>query len=254
MGNIVEWIDPWIIALGFAVTMFAAWGIGWSRQRRLPHELGPDPGIKFTDAGMALLGLLLGFTFSMSLGRHEQRRAMAVADSNSIGDFYTTASLLEGPQRARLQDIIRRYARHKLALAQGPSSEEFEQTLREIQRLHADMTEVVADAVAEGTPVAVVLANTLNAVTSSSASWLAAYRDRLPWSIVLLLLFASIAPAFLMGQQQGVSQRPHLSGTLSFFLLVTLVTYVTLDLNQPTSGLIRVSLEPIERLVEATSK
>jgi hypothetical protein len=105
-----------------------------------------------------------------------------------------------------------------------------------------------------GTPIAVSLTNTLNGVTSSDASWLAALRDRLPWSIVLLLFVASTVPAFLMGQQQGVSQRPHLSGTLSFILLVTLVTYVTLDLNQPGKGFIRVSQESLERLLDSMSK
>lgn len=84
-------------------------------------------------------------------------------------------------------------------------------------------------------------------------SAVSAYRDRLPWSIVLLLFLASVVPSYLMGQQQGVSQRPHLSGTLSFFVLVTLAIYVTLDLNQPTSGFIRGSQEPLERLLRSMS-
>ncbi len=255
MGNVVEQVAPWLVALGFVVGMVAAWGLGWSRQRRLPPELSPDPGIKFTDAGMALLGLLLGFTFSMSLGRHEQRRAAVVSDSNSIGDFYTCASLLKEPQRARLQAVVRDYAQRKLAVARGATSEDaLQQALRDVQEMHTKMTDIVDEAIGEGTPIAVSLTDTLNGVTSNNALWLAAYRDRLPWSIVLLLFFAAVVPAFLMGQQQGVSQRPHLSGTLSFFLLVTLVTYVTLDLNQPGSGLIRVSQESLERLVASMSK
>ena len=120
--------------------------------------------------------------------------------------------------------------------------------------MHGRMTEIVAAAVAEGTPIAVSLANTLNEVTSSHAARLAAYRERLPWSILLLLFVASVVPAFLMGLQQGISQNPHLSGTISFVLLVTMVIYVTLDLNQPGRGLIRVSQEPMERLVQSISK
>ncbi|HWB10850.1 MAG TPA: hypothetical protein VG826_16590 [Pirellulales bacterium] len=250
MGNIVEHVAPWLVALGFAVGMVAGWGLGWWRQRRLPPELSPDPGIKFTDAGMALLGLLLGFTFSMSLGRHEQRRAAVVSDSNSIGDFYTCASLLKDPPRGRLQAVIRDYAQRKLSLARGmPSEDTLQQALREMQEMQTEMTAIVDEAIRQDTPIAVSLTNTLNGVTSNNASWLAAYRDRLPWSIVLLLFFAAVAPAFLMGQQQGVSQRPHLTGTLSFFILVTLVSYVTLDLNQPGRGLIQVSHESLARLV-----
>jgi hypothetical protein len=58
-------------------------------------------------------------------------------------------------------------------------------------------------------------------------------------------------PAFLMGLKQGSSTRPHLSGTLCFFVVVSLVTYVILDLNQPGGGRITVSQEPFERLLRS---
>ena len=254
MSHTLEQVDAWVLALGLAASMLAGWGIGWKRQRRLPLDQAPDPGIKFTDAGMTLLGLLLGFTFSMSLARHEQRRTMAITDSNAIGDFYTCASLLHEPHRLILQAIIRGYAERRLAITRLSSEAEFEREVQECEQMHGRMTEVVAAAVADGTPVAVSLANTLNEVTSSHAARLAAYRERLPWSILLLLFVASVVPAFLMGLQQGISQNPHLSGTISFVLLVTMVTYVTLDLNQPGRGLIRVSQEPMERLVQSMSK
>ncbi|HVX61452.1 MAG TPA: hypothetical protein VHC19_12645 [Pirellulales bacterium] len=255
MRSLAEQIDAWVIALGFAASMLAAWGAGWKRQRRLPLEQAPDPGIKFTDAGMALLGLLLGFTFSMALGRHEQRRAMAIADSNAIGDFYTCASLLREPHRTRLQAVVRDYTLRRLSITRAPSSAaDFEQGVRDCEQMHERMTELVAGALAVGTPIAVSLANTLNGVTSSHAARLAAYRERLPWSIVALLFTASVVPAFLMGLQQGVSQKPHLSGTFSFVLLVSMVTFVTLDLNEPGRGLIRVSQEPMERLARSMSE
>jgi len=40
-------------------------------------------------------------------------------------------------------------------------------------------------------------------------------------------------------------------GTLCFILLVSVAIYVTLDLNRPDRGLIRVSQEPIERLLSS---
>lgn len=255
MANLFEQVHPGLVAVMFAAGMFAAWWLGWIWQRRIPPDLAPDPGIKFTDAGMALLGLLLGFTFSMSLGRHDQRRLAVVSDSNSIGDFYTCASLLPEPHRSQLQAIIRDYARNRLLVAHGRGSEEeIEQALADAIDMHGRMTAAVSAAIEVGTPIAVSLTNTLNALTSNNASRLAAYRDRLPWSIVLLLFVAAVVPAFLMGQQQGVSRRPHLSGTLSFIVLVTLVIYVTVDLNQPARGQIRVSQEPLERLLTSMSR
>jgi hypothetical protein len=252
MGGFIERIDPVFVALGFSVAMLGAWGIGWRRGRRAAPDPAEDPGIKFTDAALALLGLLLAFTFSMALGRHDQRRAMVITESNAIGDFYTCASLLKEPHRSRLQGLIREYAQYKLDAARHLRSDsDLEELLRWVQKMHSRMTTSVAEALGEGTPIAVSLTNTLNNVTSTHASRLGAYRDRLPWSIVFLLFLGAVVPAFLMGLQQAKAPRPHLSGTVCFFVIVTLVIYVTLDLNQPGSGTIRVSQEPFERLIQS---
>lgn len=252
MGTCIEHIDSLFLAPAFLIAMLVAWGIGWWIGRRDKSASERDPGVKFTDAALALLGLLLAFTFSMSLSRHEQRRDMVVAESNAIGDFYTCASLLKEPHRSRLQGILREYARHKQEAAQRLLTEaDLEQELRWYQQSQGRMTAAVAEALAEGTPIAVSLTNTLNEVTSMNAARLAAYRDRLPWSILLLLFLGAVVPSFLMGLQQAQSSKPHLSGTVCFFLMVTFVVYVTLDLNQPRRGTITVSQEPMERLVKS---
>lgn len=72
MDELIYRIDAWVIALVFAGAMLAFWGLGWRWGRRLTPDSGQDPGVKFTDASLALLGLLLAFTFSMTLGRHDQ--------------------------------------------------------------------------------------------------------------------------------------------------------------------------------------
>jgi hypothetical protein len=116
------------------------------------------------------------------------------------------------------------------------------------------MTEIVGEALSDGTPIAVSLTNTLNAVTSNQASRLAAYRDRLPTSILFLLFVCSVATVLLIGREQGAANNSETVGTLCFIILVSLAVYVTLDLNQPETGWIRVSQEPLERLLSSMSK
>jgi hypothetical protein len=255
MGNVFAELDAWVTSLMLAGLMLASCGIGWWGARRLRRDGGEPPSGKFDDAAMGLVGLLLAFTFAMSLGKHDQRRLMLVADSNAIGDFYTCASLLKDPVRAKLQSVIREYAELRLSTARTASGEAaLEKALEHAQQLQGRMTDLVAEAVNDGTPVAVPLTNTLNGVTSSHASRLAAYRDRLPASIVLLLYLAAAVSTVLLGRQQGASGKLHLAGLLSYILLVTLVVYVTLDLNQPHRGLITVSQEPLERLIRSIAK
>src|SRR5208283_9632 len=107
MESMIERLDAWVAALIFAVAMLAFWSFGWLWGRRSSPEPGENPGTKFTDASIALLGLLLAFTFSMALGRHDQRRRAAVAESTAIGDFYTCATLLKEPSRSKLQTVVR---------------------------------------------------------------------------------------------------------------------------------------------------
>ncbi len=71
MDMMIHQVDAWMVALVFGGAMLTSWGIG----RRFPPAAGHDPGLKFTEASMAILGLLLAFTFAMALGRHDDRRA-----------------------------------------------------------------------------------------------------------------------------------------------------------------------------------
>ena len=246
-------LDAWAIALTFAVAMIAFFVLGSWRGRRSPAPAG-DTGTKFTDASMALLGLLLAFTFSMALNRYDDRRQAMVAETNAIGDLYTNATLLPEPTRSEFQKLLSVYTTNRLeGRRQRALRNQPEQVLLEAREMQAKATAIVARMVEERTPITVPLVNTLNNVTSSYATYLAAYRERLPGIVLVLLLLGSLIPAFLMGRQSA-SNLVHKSGPLAFGLLVTLVIYVTFDLNQPSGGLITVAEEPLVELLKSMSK
>jgi len=83
MDSLIARLDAWVIALTFAGAMTAFFTLGSWWGRRSPAPAG-DHGGKFTDASMALLGLLLAFTFSMALNRYDDRRS--AARSHDIGN------------------------------------------------------------------------------------------------------------------------------------------------------------------------
>jgi hypothetical protein len=254
MGRFIAGLDIGIIALTFALVMLLVWGIGKWMGHRLRSEGNTKPS-EFDDASRALLGLLLAFTFGVSFTKYDQRRITVVADSNAIGDFYTCAALLKDPTRTKLQTVIWEYAELRLDLARKQiSSSDLEGALVRFEQMHRKMTELVRQALSDGTPIAVPLTNTLNAVTSSQAARLDAFRDPLPASIVMLLFVSAIITALLIGREQGRAGNSEVAGTLCFILLVTIAIYVTLDLNRAQLGLIRVSQEPIERLLSSMPK
>ena len=117
MGDLAT-LDIRIVVLILVVSMLTAWNIGTRLGERLLHEGGTKPS-KFDDASMALLSLLLAFSFGMSIARHDQRRLAVVADSNAIEISTTCASILKEPSRTKLQGVIRQYAQVRLDLARG---------------------------------------------------------------------------------------------------------------------------------------
>jgi hypothetical protein len=120
--------------------------------------------------------------------------------------------------------------------------------------MHNQMVELVSEALVDGTPIAVSLTNTLNAVTSRNAERLFAVRDRIPPTIVLLLLTSAVVAALLVGREQGVLGEQDLAGTLGFVVLVSFAIFVTLDLNQPNRGFATVDQEPIQRLLSTMTE
>jgi hypothetical protein len=250
MGTIFAEFDSSLVALALGLAMFAAWAFGRWHGRQLRIGAGEVPISKFEDACLALLGLLLGFTFSMAIAKHDQRRLMVIADSNAIGEFYTCASLLKEPIRTELQSVIRDYAKLRSELARRRVDEAtIESALRQMQVMQGQMTGLVFQALEAGTPIAGSLTSTLNGVSSNHAARLAAAKDRLPTTIVWLLLVSAVFSSMLVGRDQGASDKADLAGTVCFIVLVGFAIYVTLDLNQPERGLITVSQEPIERLI-----
>ena len=139
MGHIFDDINAWTIASTVALAMVVAWVIGRRIGRRLRLKSDGKAAVsKFLDASLAVLGLLLAFTFSTALVKHDQRRLMVVADSNAIGDFYTCASLLKEPIRTRLRQVIHDYAALRVDLSKRAyDAQAFEIALGQFQQMHS---------------------------------------------------------------------------------------------------------------------
>lgn len=249
-----EWseIDPWVVAVSLGIGMTIGGALGWWRGKVVRGEGEEKCATSFDGAVMTLLGLLLAFTFSMALMKHEARRTAAVLDSNAIGDFTSCVGLLDGSMRDRLRAVLRQYIEVRLTMADpSTTGEAFERHLYETQKMQSDMHALVKESVQDGTPVTVPLVMTFNGLTSAHASRLAAVRDRLPPHVELMLLLTSIITVSILGKRYGTAGERRLGAMGSYIVVVCLVVWVTLDLDQPRRGWIRVNQEPLQRLLQS---
>src|SRR5205807_339583 len=65
-------------------------------------------------AAMTLLGLLIGFTFSMAVSRYDLRKSYEEAEANAIGTEYVRADLLSDEDAARVRELLRRYLNQRM--------------------------------------------------------------------------------------------------------------------------------------------
>src|SRR5688572_23591745 len=130
-------------------------------------------------AVLGLLGLLLGFTFAMAVGRYDTRRDLVLQEANAVGTTWLRAGLLPEAHRAPVKELLRRYVEVRLkyeALSRDRAK------LAEGLRLSAELQNEVwrhAEAVAteSPSPVTATFITSLNEVIDTDAERVAAGRN-----------------------------------------------------------------------------
>ena len=94
-----------LVALWLAANLGAFVG---QRLRPLKEEEREGFGV-VQAAILTLLGLLIGFTFSMAVSRYDQRKIYEEDEANAIGTEYFRANLLPADDAARVRDLLKNY-------------------------------------------------------------------------------------------------------------------------------------------------
>src|SRR5262245_17923843 len=93
-------LDPFLLFILCFVTLWAAAGLGaWLKRGATPSEERSNDFGLIVAAALTLLGLLIGFTFSMAANRYDQRKNLEEAEANAIGTQYLRADLLAEADR-----------------------------------------------------------------------------------------------------------------------------------------------------------
>jgi hypothetical protein len=104
-------LSQWIVFAVLLVLLIGlsefAWRMGLAGSRK-KSEADKDSGTA-RSAVLALLGLLLGFSFALAGARHETRRELLVEEANSIVTTARRAQLLSEPHAANVAQLLREY-------------------------------------------------------------------------------------------------------------------------------------------------
>ncbi len=245
MNNVVDF--PILL---FTFTFVALWlsaFIGNLTRKKL-GQLDADGRQDFgvvQGTALTLLGLLIGFTFSMAMTRYEQRKNYEESEANAIGTEYSRAGLLPAADVTRLHDLLRNYLDQRVLFYATRDAQHLQQIAADTAQLQNELWSTVQDrAVAQPTILTSLVASGMNDVLNSEGYTQAAWWNRIPLESWALLAGIAIGCNLLIGY--GAHRTSALFIVLP--LAVSLSFFLIADIDSPRGGVIRVHPQNLVRL------
>ena len=202
---------------------------------------------------LGLLGLLLGFTFAMAVGRYEARRELVVREANAIGTTFLRASFLPDSHKAAVADLLRRYLELRVEFYE--SGEDRRLTDATEQRVAALQKELWSHAVAAGkespSPILATFINSLNDMFDMDALRYEALKNHVPGVVWLLVLGVAACGCCAAGYGAGAGGLRGGFSNIALPLLIAVAITLIADLDRPRGGLIRISQRPLMDLQQS---
>ena len=241
-----------VFVLSF-VTLWLSTLIGASllrRQRELPEDMREDFGMILA-AALTLLGLLIGFSFSMAISRYDQRKNYEEAEANAIGTEYVRADLLPAADAANVRALLKTYLDQRVLFYTTRDPHQLAQITAQTARLQAEIwAAVLAPTTAQPTPLGALAVSGMNDVLNSQGYTQAAWWNRIPRAAWGLMAAIAICCNVLVGYgARGYKAEPLLLLVLP--LVVAISFFLIADIDSPRGGVIRMSPQNLLSLSES---
>jgi len=234
-------VESWKPLAGLFVLMFvmleAGRYVGRKRLLADPTEDGKGLGA-LESTVLALLGLLVAFTFSGAWSRFDARRELILKETNAIGTAWLRLDLLPAPVRGRVQESFRHYTDRRLEATQRSDTKPTAAITALQQTIWNEA--VAAGLAAPDGRLAQILLPALNDMFDIATARYLAVQAHPPPVVFQMLLVIMMLSALLAGYGLAGSKRRHWLHIACFIVSLILALYVTIDLEYPRRGVIRV--------------
>lgn len=247
----------WLATIVLTLVLIAVTEIGFRLSRALmKHRPGLDAKAEgdgtglMLSAALALLGLLIGFTFAMASDRFDSRRMWVNEEANALGTAYLRSRLAVGPDAEILPTLWADYAETRHAIRVGRKTPQQQMSLVErgnriqmriwqaTQRETASMRDDVTASLIDAT----------NSAFDIAASRQTAVEARIPPAIIWGVIFYAVVACGIMGHALAMDRRRFVMASV-LTGLVSLSVAMIIDLDRPASGAVQVSQAPMDRVV-----
>jgi hypothetical protein len=209
--------------------------------RHLSESLSESFGV-LQGAMLGVGGLLLAFGLSLALSRYENRREAIVEETNAIGTTYLRAQTLAEPVRGRSLHLLVDYTEEAVRLSSVvPESDAQAAVAAKEQGLQRRLWALAGDAL-DDAPVASaprLYVETLNEMFDAQTTRIAGLNNRVPGTVLVLEIIGAAVALGLLAAYVTLVGRGAV-GVVLAAVVVAFLLFVTVDLDRPTRGLIRV--------------
>lgn len=191
-------------------------------------------------ATLTLLGLIIGFSFSMAIGRYDQRKNYEEAEANAIGTEWVRVELLPAGDAALARKLLKEYLNERILFYQASYGPGLNQINQRTSQLQTELWAAVRTPTqANATPIAALVAVGMNDVLNSQGYTQAAWWNRIPAGAWILMVLIAICSNFLVGYGTHSTSN----GFMRFLVLpivLSVAFFMIADIDSPRRGVIRV--------------
>lgn len=229
----------------FVISFFVLWLAAWvGEQLRRKFQLDEESRADFSvieGATLTLLGLVIGFSFSMAISRYDQRKVYEEAEANAIGTEYLRADLLGHEDAAQTKQLLRRYLDRRIAFYEARRESAVQKINQETTAVQDELWRSVSrPATAQPTVLTTLVAGGMNDVINSQGYTQAAWWNRIPAAAWGLLFCVAIFSNVMLGYGSK-GKRTRLFVVLPFIIAISF--FLIADIDSPRHGVILVHPE-----------
>ena len=249
-------IPLWVDALAFVLLLWIAVEAGYRvglRQRRASESAEKTTrGDVTLSAMLALLGLMLAFTYAFTLSRADDRKHAIVEEANAIGTAFLKADFLAEPGRGEVRGRLLDFARARIVTAEQVEDAESRQVTLQRMALAQSRLWPALERALRGKalgPYEAVMMRAITEVLDAQTRRNTAAFDRMPPVVTLLLLAIAALALAVAGHNAGLKGSITRLRMAGFVLILSFLMLVILDFDRPQTGLIRLSNAPLLSVV-----
>ena len=242
-----------ILLPAFAILGFLTGKANRIRKIASGQEVDLRAGEASLGAIMALLGLLLAFSFGSALSLLESRKSDIITEANALSTAFLRTDYLPEPAASELRTAIYDYARTRLVpSAAGITSREDARAFINLSlQAQSRLWPLTLEATDASVPpaVATFMASSVNDVLDAHQLRMRSIAVPVAELSQTIVFATALAALFLLGNRSGIAGRPLTWRTFMFSALLLVVMVTVIDVQRAAQGFIRVDQSPLQAAI-----